>query len=223
MTAQATHPVLAGQRLVVVDVEGNGQQPPEIVELAAVTITNGSVLSEPVSWLVKPARPITALVTRKVHGISNAAVATAPSFAEIGHQVEAVLAGAWLVAHNARVEVELLARQLPGFSPAGVVDTLRLARVLWPDRTGYGLDALIHQEHLDLSRVAKSRRHRAAYDAHATALLLLRLLDTAPATVRSLRHLADLAPFQPRRSSAVMADQDVGQPEQPSLWPSSDG
>ncbi len=155
MTEHATHPALAGQRLVVVDVEGNGQQPPEIVELAAVTITDSTV-SEPVSWLVKPDRPITAPVTRKVHGISNTHVAAAPPFVEIHHQVEAVLAGGWLVAHNARVKVELLARQLPGFVPAGVLDTLRLARVLWPGRDSYGLDALIRQERLDLSAVARA-------------------------------------------------------------------
>jgi len=217
MIVYPIHSALAGQRLVVVDVEGNGQQPPEIVELAAVTITDSTV-SEPVSWLVKPDRPITAPVTRKVHGISNTAVATAPAFAEIQHQVETVLAGAWLVAHNACVEHELLTRQLPSFTPTGVLDTLRLARVLWPGRDSYGLDALIRQERLDLSAVAKSRRHRAAYDAYATALLLLCLLAAAPPTVTSLRHLAELAPFRPSTSSAGEVGHAGGQPEQPSLW-----
>jgi exodeoxyribonuclease X len=212
-----THPALAGQRLVVVDVEGNGRQPPEIVELAVVTLTDGAV-SEPVSWLVKPARPITGLVARKVHGITNTAVAGAPPFSEIRSEVQALLAGGWLVAHNARVEVELLARQLPGFSPAGVLDTLRLARVLWPGRDSYGLDALIQQQRLDLSAVATSRRHRAAYDAHSTALLLLRLLDTAPATVCSLRELAELARFRPPTPTATEVGKARGQPEQPSLW-----
>jgi exodeoxyribonuclease X len=217
MTGHATHSILAGERLVAVDVEGNGQQPPEIVELAAVTITDGAV-GEPMSWLVKPERPITGLVTRKVHGITNPTVATAPPFTQIRHQVAALLEGRRLVAHNARVEVELLARQLPGFSPAGVVDTLRLARVLWPGRDSYGLDALIRQEGLDLSPVGNSRRHRAAYDAYATALLLLRLLDAAPATVTRLGHLAELAASRPSASSATVVDHDGGQAQQPSLW-----
>ncbi|MGH3780685.1 MAG: hypothetical protein ACRDRO_08680 [Pseudonocardiaceae bacterium] len=38
---------------VVVDVEGNGAQPPDLVELAAVPIIGG-VIGEPSSWLVKP-------------------------------------------------------------------------------------------------------------------------------------------------------------------------
>ncbi len=218
MIVYPIHSALVGQRLVVVDVEGNGRQPPEIVELAAVTITDSTV-SEPTSWLVKPERPITALVTRKVHGISNTHVADAPAFTEIHDQVAALLAGGWLVAHNARVEVELLARQLAGFAPTGVLDTLRLARALWPGRDSYGLDALIRQERLDLSAVAKSRRHRAAYDAYATALLLLlRLLAAAPPTVASVRHLAALVPFPPPASTAKEADQAGGQAQQPSLW-----
>ncbi len=221
MSQHVTHPALAGQRLVVVDVEGNGQQPPEIVELAAVTIADSTV-SEPVSWLVKPERPITALVTRKVHGISNTTVATAPAFMAIRGQVQAVLAGAWLVAHNARVEYELLARQLSEFAPAGVLDTLRLARVLWPGRDSYGLDALIRQEQLDLSAVATSRRHRAAFDAWATALLLLRLVDTAPPAVTSLRRLAELAPFRPPASTPVEVDHAGAQVQQPPLWAGSD-
>ena len=40
---------------VVVDVEGNGQQPPDLVELAAVPIVGGKI-GEPSSWLVRPER-----------------------------------------------------------------------------------------------------------------------------------------------------------------------
>jgi DNA polymerase III epsilon subunit-like protein len=221
---QPASAVLEGQRRVVVDVEGNGQQPAEIVELAVVTI-DGGMLSHPQSWLVKPDRPITALVTRKVHGISNADVADAPPFIAIRDQVQALLADAWLVAHNAHIEVDILAPQLPGWSPCGVLDTLRLARALWPGRASYGLDALIEQERLDLSPVAAtSRRHRAAYDAYATALLLLRLVDTLRADEQSFDRLAALALPQrpPAPSTSATSGQDAPL-RQDSLWsPSSD-
>lgn len=49
---------------VIVDVEGNGQQPPDLVELAAVPIVAG-VVGEPVSWLVKPALPIRNFAARR--------------------------------------------------------------------------------------------------------------------------------------------------------------
>jgi exodeoxyribonuclease X len=54
---------------VVVDVEGNGQQPPDLVELAAVPITDG-IIGEARSWLVRPDLPSTGFA-RKIHGISN--------------------------------------------------------------------------------------------------------------------------------------------------------
>jgi DNA polymerase III epsilon subunit-like protein len=44
-------------RYAVVDVEGNGQQPPDLVELAIVPIVGG-VIGEPVSWLIKPPRAV---------------------------------------------------------------------------------------------------------------------------------------------------------------------
>jgi hypothetical protein len=53
-------------RYVVVDVEGNGQQPPELVELAVVPITGG-IAGEPSSWLVKPEHPIKHIATT-IHG-----------------------------------------------------------------------------------------------------------------------------------------------------------
>src|SRR5262249_7633410 len=66
---------------VVVDVEGNGQQPPDLVELA-VTPIYGGVIGDPMSWLVRPERPITHFA-RKIHGITNDAVADAPAFDDI--------------------------------------------------------------------------------------------------------------------------------------------
>ena len=43
----------ASVRYAVVDVEGNGQQPPDLVELAVVPIVGG-IIGQPASWLMKP-------------------------------------------------------------------------------------------------------------------------------------------------------------------------
>ena len=84
---------------VVVDVEGNGQQPPDLVELAAVPIVGG-VIGEPVSWLVKPEMAIKHFATR-IHGLTHKDVAECPAFADIKDDVLSTLKGAALVAHNA--------------------------------------------------------------------------------------------------------------------------
>ena len=93
-------------RYAVADVEGNGQQPPDLVELAVLPITDG-IIGEPVSWLVKPPRPIAYFAT-SIHGISGKDVASAPAFADIEHEVRRALADRVLVAHNAHVDVAVL-------------------------------------------------------------------------------------------------------------------
>jgi exodeoxyribonuclease X len=100
-------------RYAVADVEGNGQQPPDLVELAVLPITDG-VMGEPVSWLVKPPRPITYFAT-SIHGISGKDVASAPVFADIEHEMRRALTDRVLVAHNAHVDVAVLRRELDGW------------------------------------------------------------------------------------------------------------
>jgi hypothetical protein len=71
----------ASLRYAVVDVEGNGQRPPDLVELATVPIVAG-IIGEPVSWLVKPDTAITRMAAR-VHGLNDQDVASAPMSAQI--------------------------------------------------------------------------------------------------------------------------------------------
>jgi len=92
----------------VVDVEGNGQQPPDLVELAVVPVRSG-VIGEPSSWLVKPAEPIKHFATQ-IHGLTGTDVADAPKFADIAEQVRSALDVPALVAHNAHVDVSVLNR-----------------------------------------------------------------------------------------------------------------
>ncbi|GAA1165934.1 DNA polymerase III epsilon subunit-like protein [Kitasatospora gansuensis] len=163
-------------RLLVVDVEGNGQQPPDLVEIALIPVEGGLVRPEEArSTLVRPPQPITRFATG-VHGLTNQDVEAAPPWETIADRVLADLHGAWIVAHNASTEYNVLTRHLPTWQPAGVLDTLRLARAVHPAAPGHGLDKIIPHLGIDLSAVP-GQRHRAAFDAHATALLLLTLAD----------------------------------------------
>ncbi|MBM7786839.1 3'-5' exonuclease [Tenggerimyces flavus] len=158
----------------VVDVEGNGQSPPDLVEIAVVPVSASLEIGDFRSWLVRPPRPITAVVTSKVHGITNDDVASEPSWASVADEVAAALAGRVLVAHNASVERSVLARHLPSYAPSEVIDTLALARRTWPELAGHGLDALIRARGIRMS-TRYGQRHRAGYDAHATALIFRQL------------------------------------------------
>src|SRR6266516_32705 len=134
-------------RYAVADVEGNGQQPPDLVEVAVLPITDGA-LAEPVSWLARPPRPITRFAA-SVHRITDTHVADAPAFAEIEPDVRRALADRVLVAHNAHVDLGVLRRELRGWEPPKVFDTLKLARRLLPGQPSYKLGALVTALALD--------------------------------------------------------------------------
>ena len=60
-------------RWLVVDTEGNGYWPPDLVEVAVLPVTSGTI-GEARSWLVKPPRRITPAM-KGLHGITNTDVA----------------------------------------------------------------------------------------------------------------------------------------------------
>ncbi|MEV6278876.1 3'-5' exonuclease [Nocardia sp. NPDC051832] len=169
---------LQANNIAVVDVEGNGQTPPEIIEIAILPVSGGMVSVDQMrSWLIRPQLPITAIVTRKVHGISNDDVADCPTWEEVSTEIGEALAGRTLVAHNAAVEQRVLASHLPRWTPPMVLDTLRLAKRVWPDLPRYSLDKLIEHTHLDTAAVAEQKYHRAGHDTWAAWQLLCRLVS----------------------------------------------
>lgn len=175
-------------RYAVADVEGNGQQSPDLVELAVVPIVGGQV-GEPSSWLVKPERPIKYFATR-VHGITNQDVTEAPDFGTIADEVRAALDVPALVAHNAHVDVGVLKRHLPGWDVPEVFDTLKLAKRLLPQQPGYRLSMLVKALNLAEGLPGGLMPHQATYDALVTARLFVRLATMTeghPTTLETLR------------------------------------
>lgn len=174
---------------VVVDVEGNGQQPPDLVELAVVPIIGG-VIGEPSSWLVKPETPITHFA-RKVHGITNETIADAPVFDTIKPDVVHALTADGLIAHNAHVDVGVLQRKLGAWECPEIFDTLKLARRVLPGADSYKLGGLVEAFKLAEDLPEGLSPHRATYDALVTARLFVRLAtlsDTRPLMLEELRN-----------------------------------
>jgi DNA polymerase III epsilon subunit-like protein len=190
-------------RLVAADVEGNGHRPPSLVEAAVVPILDGRI-GQPASWLVRPPQEITWQATR-IHGITNADVAELPGVAAVAADIRAHLDGAVVVAHNAHIDLDVLTRELPGWQPAAVVDTLKLARSRLPGRASYRLGALVDAFDLARDLPTSLRPHRAAYDALVTARLFVHLAtDTATGTDRGPLLLGDLTRA---RAAAPQPDQ----------------
>jgi exodeoxyribonuclease X len=176
-------------RCTVVDVEGNGQHPPDLVELAVVPIVGG-VIGEPSSWLVRPDTPITPFA-RRLHGITNQAVADAPSLAAVQEEVRAALTSDAVIAHNAHVDIGLLEQRLGGWRPPEVFDTLKLARRLLPNQGSYRLGSLVDALKLAAGLPEGLTPHRATYDALVTARLFLRLVTTENGRALTLEDLRE--------------------------------
>lgn len=177
----------------VVDVEGNGETPQEIIELAIFFISAGELMPRHDEWLVRPKKPVTVQATA-FHGINNEMLADQPSLSDVVDQVSAALSSKIVIGHNVRVDVELLKKAIPNWHPVLVLDTLKLARVVHPRARSYALSSLVSERQID---VRSSTFHRASGDARATAYLFLDLTKTLEASRRAtLRKLVDIAAIE---------------------------
>ncbi|KAA9157948.1 3'-5' exonuclease [Amycolatopsis acidicola] len=175
--------------LVAIDLEGSGPKDPAgeaILEIALVPLRNGTPdLESAFTTLINPGRAITRGPWTSP-GITNAVLRDAPTLGDVAPTIIDKVAGATLVGHNVRVDWRLLHAVIPDAAPAGLIDTLRLAKHRHPELAkGHGLQAWIDRLHLtsNIDQTAPgSQPHRALWDTIATAMLLQTFMrDTTPA------------------------------------------
>ncbi|GAA4715028.1 exodeoxyribonuclease X [Promicromonospora umidemergens] len=188
---------------VVVDVEGNGARPPELVEVAVVPVRRGKI-EKARTWLLRPPTPIS-WQAHKIHGISNDDVADAPAVGEVAGEIRAVLGSAIPVGHGVHVDVDVLRRSLPGWEVPVALDTLKLARRAF-DLPSYGLSALVEHRHLADGLPPGMRAHRADYDATVTARLFVQMARLTPGTTLEELRQAGAMGSSSKQAPAVAAD-----------------
>jgi DNA polymerase-3 subunit epsilon/CBS domain-containing protein len=176
MSIRSSATPLIGLDAVVIDTETTGLDPTRarIVEMAAVRIVAGGVGDAPFRTLVRPDEPIPPAATR-IHGIDDAAVASAPRFAEVWSSFQDAIAGAVVIGHTLGFDLAVLKREcerarLPWRRPR-TLDTRLLAEVTRPDLAGFSLDQLAAW-----LGVVAAGRHSALADATLTAHVFLELL-----------------------------------------------
>jgi DNA polymerase III subunit epsilon len=182
-----------------IDVEGSGSTPPEIVELAMLEIADLRLTGNKRHWLVRPKQPIEASATR-IHGLTDDDVIGAPAIEDIADEMLEWLNDTPIIGHNVRIELEIISKSIPEWSPRAAIDTLKLARALRPGLDSYGLEKLgIALGHSDeAARLSESRHHSALYDATLTGLIFIDLASSLPDDRRTavLRDADILAPRQ---------------------------
>jgi ATP-dependent DNA helicase DinG len=182
------------KRFVVIDLETTGNIPKKgdkIIQFAAVVIENGKI-TEKFSSLINPKRSIPIFI-EELTGLTNEMVKDAPLFSEIAEKVKGLLEGAYFVAHNVLFDLSFLQEELILSGAEGfygpVLDTVEMARILYPTADGYKLSDLAERE-----KLSHDRPHQADSDAHVTAELFLILFDRLSSLpLITLRKLAQLS------------------------------
>ena len=169
----------------VFDCEATGTDPDrdEIVSFAVVLLGRDGVETGRFASLVRPSCPIPEDATA-IHGISDADVATAPTFAELGGRLLELLEGRVFVAHNASFDLAMLQGAFRTASLelrlVAVACTLDAFRVLEPLAENHQLGTLCERHGVVLAA------HDALGDTLAAAALVRVLLerDLAPESVQ---------------------------------------
>lgn len=186
---------------VVLDVEAivSRSQPARIIELGAYRVSAGRITEE-FQTLLNPDARVPRFVAA-LTGITDEMLQQAPKFPDIINAWLDFAGDAVLVAHNSDFDLPLLNREIERVFPGHRMRnpelcTVDLARRLLRNSGGYNLDALAEHFGFEITQ-----RHRAAGDAHATARVLLHLLDQLKE--HGVRTLAE------SRSFRVAADEQV--------------
>lgn len=178
---------------VVYDLETTGLSARfnEIIEIAAVKIQYGNIIDE-FSTYVKPNRLISPKIT-EITSITNDDVRNAPKLEEVLPKFFEFINGGILVAHNATFDNSFIYVNLRRLNiyhgTIPTIDTLELARVVYGDKLRrFNLKAVTKFFDVDLEQ-----HHRAIYDAKATSLVFLKMLnDLRERNIRNYNELNDL-------------------------------
>lgn len=161
----------------VIDVETTGLAPhrgDRVIEVAVARVDATGRIEDEFATLINPNGRDTGPVF--VHGITNDAVAKAPTFEQVAPELLARLDGAVVVAHNATFEEAFLTSELERLGHDGI--RMPALCTLWLSRQTF------HTPNHKLGTLARAAgvplvdKHAALGDVRAVAALLPRMLDT---------------------------------------------
>jgi DNA polymerase III subunit epsilon len=167
-------------RQIFFDTETTGLSPEagdRIIEIGCVEMLNRRLTGRNLHFYLNPERPSHEDAVR-IHGLTDEFLADKPLFAAIADELLAYLEGAEVVIHNAAFDVGFLNAELrrltrPPFESrvAGIVDTLQMAREMFPGKSN-SLDALCKRLEVDNSNRSL---HGALLDAGLLAEVYIRM------------------------------------------------
>jgi len=191
-----------GTQVLYLDTETTGADPEtaEICELALLLVSyDGFEGTQPgdglLQTLVRPSQPVPPEASA-VHHITNRMLEGSPSVAEIAGLARPLVDRAdYVSAHNLAYDLSILRRQLPDVfgrvTSDMEIDSLRLARHLWPAIPSHSLQALRYRYELDAG--IEGDAHRALFDTRLVRALVERVVTTGLAGCSDWAALAELS------------------------------
>ncbi|MBD5807319.1 PolC-type DNA polymerase III [Lactobacillus sp. 0.1XD8-4] len=184
------HQLLAHQTYVIFDVETTGLSAiyDKVIELSAVKMQDGNVL-ERFDEFIDPGFPLSEQTTN-LTSITTEMVQGSKTEEEVFQMFKDFCNGCIIAGHNVSFDMGFMntgyERHKMGKIAEPVIDTLPLARFLYPDMRGYRLNTLSKK-----FKVALEHHHRANYDSEATGHLLYKFLKDAEARY-DIKYVDDL-------------------------------
>ena len=161
---------------VVFDLEtfGLNSHKNEIIEIGAIKL-KGTRIIDTFSSFVNPNKIIPKKISELTH-ITQDMVDNAPTIEDVLPKFLEFTKDAVMVAHNSAFDMGFIRREAKkylgiDYKPA-VIDTLQMARDLYPDLKGYNLDRLNK-----IFKLSLENHHRAIDDAQSTAKLFIMFLE----------------------------------------------
>lgn len=160
-------------KYVIIDLETTGNSVDagdRIIEVGIVTIEHDEITNS-YSTFINPGKEVPSFIS-SLTTITNEDVAGAPHFYEKAVEITDYFSDAYFIAHNVPFDLNFLNNELAqyGFKKLTnpTIDTVELARILYPQAPSYQLERLA--DYLNLNH---ERPHRALADATVTAQLFL--------------------------------------------------
>jgi len=180
--------------LAVVDFETTGLDPEQdrVLEVGLVLLDRGQLTGRH-NFLVNPGIPVPE-EARKVHGITDEELSSAPSFEDVANEVLGLLAGRVPVAYNADFDRKFLVAEFGRIGSALAEEPPPALRqdVIWIDPLVWVREMQKYEKGKRLVDVCArlgiplETAHRASGDAEATSRVLLALGKDMPVTYGEL-------------------------------------
>jgi DNA polymerase III subunit epsilon len=173
--------------IALLDVETTGRDAAHdrVIEVGIVVGRGGEVVAR-YNWLLNPSIPIPQ-ESRDVHGITDEAVAAAPRFEAVAHEIADALRGRVPAAYNADFDKTFLLSEYARMNRAaeGAAPPALRREVSWIDPLVWAREIQADQKSRALSEVAQrlgialEKAHRASEDAEAALRVLYALAEDA--------------------------------------------